>query len=285
MTVLPGPNPERAAARTAATPLLCATPLLRATPWVHGAALAATLARPQWWPWAVTAVAANHVALTAAGLLPRCNWLGSNWTRLPAGAVAARAVGLTLDDGPDPEVTPAVLEVLARHETRVTFFCIGARVRRHAALARAMVAAGHSVENHSEHHPNTFSLLGPAAMRREVLAAQDSIAQATGIAPRFFRAPAGLRNPFLAPILGRAGLQLASWTRRGFDTLDGDAARVLARLTRGLAARDILLLHDGHAACSGDGVPVVLAVLPRLLDALRTAGLVSVPLPAADAGA
>ena len=111
--------------------------------------------------------------------------------------------------------------------------------------------------------------------------AQDSIVAATGCAPRFFRAPAGLRNPFLEPVLARLGLTLASWTRRGFDTVASDPAAVFARLAQPLRAGDILLLHDGNAARSPTGTPVILDVLPRLLGAVQSAGFVPVTLRAA----
>jgi peptidoglycan/xylan/chitin deacetylase (PgdA/CDA1 family) len=103
----------------------------------------------------------------------------------------------------------------------------------------------------------------------------------TATAPLFFRAPAGLRNPLLQPVLSRLRLRLASWTRRGFDTVDSNADAVLAKLSRELNAGDILLLHDGHAARTRGGTPVIVEVLPRLLDALGTAGLHSVTLRAA----
>ena len=74
-------------------------------------------------------------------------------------------------------------------------------------------------------------------------------------------------------MLARSGLHLAAWTRRGFDTREGDPARVLARLTRNLAAGDILLLHDGHAALTPAGRPVILDVLPTLLERIAAAGL------------
>ena len=90
-----------------------------------------------------------------------------------------------------------------------------------------------------------------------------------------------LRSPLLDPQLQRLGLQLASWTRRGFDTRSNRAEAVLGKLTRGLAAGDILLLHDGHAALTGNGVPVILEVLPRLLDAVAGAHLTPVTLRAA----
>jgi peptidoglycan/xylan/chitin deacetylase (PgdA/CDA1 family) len=88
-----------------------------------------------------------------------------------------------------------------------------------------------------------------------------------------------LRNPFLEPVLHRLGLSLVSWTRRGFDTREGDPAKVMARLGRNLQARDILLLHDGNAARTPDGTPVLLEVLPLLLERLHAGGLRSVTLP------
>ena len=108
---------------------------------------------------------------------------------------------------------------------------------------------------------------------QEITRAQDALAQITGQRPRFFRAPAGLRNPFLAPVLHTLQLELVSWTRRGYDTVRREPERVLARICDGLGAGDILLLHDGHAARTGTGEPVVLAVLPVLLERIAAAGL------------
>ena len=252
------------------------SPLLFASAGVHGGAVAAVLAQTQLWPWALGALAANHALLTAAGLTPRSRLLGPNWTHLPPAGPAQ--VALTLDDGPDPEVTPQVLEMLAAHGAHATFFCIGERVAAHAALAREILAHGHAIENHSQRHLHHFSLLGPRRLRTEIERAQETIGALTGAAPRFFRAPAGLRSPLLDPLLQRLGLQLASWTRRGFDTVERRPERVFGALARGLAAGDILLLHDGHAARTRDGAPVVLKVLPRLLAALSAAGLTAVTL-------
>ena len=250
---------------------------------LHLAAAGAVLARPPLWPWALSAVAANHLALTAAGLWPRASLLGPNLTRLPPPAAARGEVALTIDDGPDPEVTPAVLALLDKHAARVSFFGVGKCIAREPQLAREIIARGHSVENHSQRHLHRFSLLGPRALRAEIGAAQESIAFATGEAPRFFRAPAGLRNPFLEPELARAGLTLVSWTRRGFDTVSRDPTQVLRRLTRGLRGGDILLLHDGHAGRTADGTPVILEVLPPLLAAVSAANLRLVTLRAACA--
>ncbi|RQV04868.1 polysaccharide deacetylase family protein [Burkholderia cenocepacia] len=247
------------------------TPLIAGAAALHAGAAAAAIAQPATWPWAVGGVVASHLALTAAGLWPRSTLLGPNWTRLPAGA--GRRIALTIDDGPDPDVTPRVLDLLDRYDARATFFCIGDLARRHPHWIEAIVARGHAVENHSQRHRHTFSLSGPAALRREIAAAQQTLTDLAGTRPLFFRAPAGLRNPFLEPVLCEFGLQLASWTRRGFDTRAHDASIITRRLLHGLDARDILLVHDGHAARDARGEPVVLDVLPAVLRAAADAQL------------
>jgi len=256
---------------------------LKASVAVHAAAGLTTAIVPAVWPWALAAVAANHLVLTGAGLWPRSSWLGRNWTHLPDAASARREVAITIDDGPDPEVTPAVLDLLDRHAVRATFFAIAAAAARHPVLCREIVRRGHSVQNHSDRHSHRFSLLGPVGLAREVGAAQARLADLTGEAPRFFRAPAGLRNPFLAPVLDRLGLQLVSWTRRGFDTVRREPQAVLARLVDGLGAGDILLVHDGNAARTAAGEAVLLGVLPALFARCLDAGLHAVTLPAAFA--
>jgi peptidoglycan/xylan/chitin deacetylase (PgdA/CDA1 family) len=237
--------------------------------------------RPNLWPWALGAVVADHLVLTAAGLWPRSRLLGPNWTRLPAAAAATGAVAITIDDGPDPTITPRVLDVLDQHCAKATFFCIGELVRQHAQLAKEIVSRGHAIENHSQRHLHRFSILGPNALAGEIACAQQTISAVTGDHPRFFRAPAGLRSPFLEPVLTRMGLRLASWTRRGFDTVNPDPEVVLGRLTHHLRGGDILLLHDGHAARTATGNPVILEVLPQLLRTLAGARLKPVTLRSA----
>lgn len=249
------------------------TLLIRASVALHGLALVAVIAAPAQWHWALGAVVINHLLLTAVGLWPRSNWLGPNWTRLPAAARARREIALTIDDGPDPLVTPQVLDILDRYAARATFFCVGEKAARYPDVCREIVRRGHAVENHSQHHRHTFSLLGPRGYLRELQAAQSTLSLITGQRPVFFRAPAGLRNPFLDPVLARLGLTLASWSARGFDTRIGDAERVRHALLRGLREGAILLLHDGNAARSPRGIPVILDVLPAVLAAAAAAGL------------
>ena len=248
---------------------------------LHIVAVAAALAEPHAWPWAAGAIVANHAVLTAIGMWPRSHLLGPNLTRLPEPAAQRGEVALTFDDGPDPELTPRVLEILEAHGVRATFFCIAEKAARHPELTREIARRGHAVENHSHSHEHTFAFLLWRGLRRDLAAAQSTLARLTGRTPRFFRAPMGFRNPLLDPVLHEMGLRLVTWTRRGYDTNRGDPAEVGALLGRGLAAGDILVLHDSHAALTAEGRPVVLEVLPRLIEALHREGLKPVTLPQA----
>ncbi len=225
------------------------------------------------WPVVLACLVADHLLIVGLSLWPRSRGLGPNLSRLPVAAVARGEVAITIDDGPDPQVTPEVLALLAEHQVPVTFFCIGTRARAHPELCRAACAAGHDVENHGERHPVMAALMGPPGWRREVGQGAATLAAITGRQPRFYRAVAGLRNPWLDPVLHGLGLRLASWTRRGFDTRCADPEVVLRRLLKQLQAGDILLLHDGHAARTPSGQPVIVAVLPRLIAAIRAQGL------------
>ena len=255
------------------------SPLIKTSAFVHLAAGSALALQPTAWPWAIGALLVNHALLTTGGLLPRCSWLVPCLTRLPPDAAARGEISLTIDDGPDPEVTPRVLDLLDAHSARASFFCIGTRAQRFPELCREIVARGHSVENHGQQHLSTFALHGSRWMAREIRSGQQTLSDITGVAPRFFRAPAGLRNPFLDPLLARLDLQLAAWSRRAYDTRDGNPDSVFRKLTRGLQAGDILLLHDGNAARTPNGQAVILETLPRLLDTLDRAQLPSVTLP------
>lgn len=253
------------------------TALIHATWASHLSAIAALGMVPDRWPWILGALAANHLVIGGSGLIPQSRLLGPNLTRLPPGSPPA--VALTFDDGPDPEVTPQVLDLLKERGVHASFFVIGRRVEEHPDLAAEIARRGHGVENHTYRHRHDFSLRGPRALDREVTAAQEAIAAATGRYPTWFRAPAGLRGVFLESILARHGLSLAAWTRRAYDTVVRDPARIAASLVRGLSAGDVLLLHDGSAARTAAGRPALLEALPRLLDRIAEDGLSAQPLP------
>jgi peptidoglycan/xylan/chitin deacetylase (PgdA/CDA1 family) len=262
------------------------TPFLAASGALHAAGLAALALAPRRWPWIAGTLMANHCALAVASMWPQSTWLGPNLTRLPEAAVRRGEVALTFDDGPDPEITPRVLDRLDERSVRASFFLIGQRARAFPDLAAEIVRRGHRVENHTWSHPHSFAFFLPPALNREVGRAQETLEEIVGAigagqAPRLFRAPAGIRNPCLDPVLAAAGLTLASWTRRGYDTVDRQAGRVAARLLSGLAAGDVLLLHDGPTvARTESGRPVVLEALPRVLDGIARQGLTPAPFAA-----
>jgi peptidoglycan-N-acetylglucosamine deacetylase len=143
----------------------------------------------------------------------------------------------------------------------------------HPELCQEIIRRGHAIENHTQHHRHHFSLLGPNGFTKEIQAAQNTLTAITGQRPLFFRAPAGLRNPFLDAVLKKLNLTLASWSVRGFDTKNSNAEKIKTKLIGHLKAGTILLLHDGNAARSHQGTPVILEVLPDLLSAAKTQGL------------
>ena len=254
-------------------------PALQVTVWFHIGAVAALIAWPAGWRWILGALVLNHLLLGAVGMWPRSTLLGANMVRLPPLAAAKGCVALTFDDGPDPFVTPRVLDLLDRHDARASFFCVGRRAALFPDIVREIIRRGHSVENHTETHPACFAWYAPQTLLREINAAQATLAGITGCAPRFFRAPIGLRSPLLDAVLARTALNYVSWTSRGFDMVSRSPSRVLNRLSRRLAPGAIILLHDRHAIGSSARDPIVLEVLPQLLQQLKDRGLRSVSLP------
>jgi peptidoglycan-N-acetylglucosamine deacetylase len=246
---------------------------------LHLAAGGLLLIVPQYWLSVLAVIIIDHLMIVAAGLLPRCRLLGSNWTNLPAESVQRGEIALTIDDGPDPQVTPQVLDILDEFQAKATFFCIGERAAAYPQLCWEIVRRGHSIENHTQHHWHYFSLmLNPIKIEAEIAAAQQTFNSITGTTPRFFRPTAGLRNFLLQPVLAKLGLQLVSWTRRGFDTCEKNPQLVLAKLVKNLSSGDILLLHDGNAARTIKGEAVILEVLPALLSAVKQTNLTTVTL-------
>jgi peptidoglycan/xylan/chitin deacetylase (PgdA/CDA1 family) len=249
------------------------SPIINISIVLHVVALLFVIAMPAIWPWLLAIIIINHIVITAISLWPRSQYLGTNWIQLPEKATAKNEIALTIDDGPDPEVTPKVLDILDQHHVKATFFCIGENAILYPDLCQEIVRRGHAIENHTQHHRHNFSLLGPAGFTQEIQAAQNTLTKITGERPLFFRAPAGLRNPFLDAVLKKLNLTLASWSVRGFDTQNKNADQIKSKLIKHLKAGTILLLHDGNAARSHHGEPIILEVLPDLLTAAAAKGL------------
>jgi peptidoglycan-N-acetylglucosamine deacetylase len=254
------------------------TPFVKASFALHAVSAIAVGTSPTTWPWALAAVAANQALIGAAVMWPRSTWIGENIRFLPAASIAKNEIALTFDDGPDPDITPRVLDLLDAHGHKASFYVVGERATKYPHVIQEIVKRGHAVENHSHRHSNRFAFYLASQLHRELNAAQQAIADASGSLPRFFRAPMGFRTPFLDPVIARLGLHYSSWTRRGFDSTAKTAAPVLQRLVTGLQAGDILLLHDGSMFSTRREKPVVLDVLPVLLKKVSASGLQAVTL-------
>jgi peptidoglycan/xylan/chitin deacetylase (PgdA/CDA1 family) len=253
-------------------------PAIRVTIAMHVLGFAVLPLHPASWPWVLLALAGNHLVLIGAIFCPRSRLHGPNLVRLPAAAARRGEIALTFDDGPDPHITPRVLDLLDQYRMKASFFCVGEKVCAYPDVVAEIARRGHSVENHSYRHAPWFAMRGPWRMAREVEATQAAIERITGQRPNFFRAPNGFRPPWLDFVLAKRGLHYVSWTRRGYDTVRRNPAPVVRDLTLGLAAGDVLLLHDSGSARAHHGQCIVLAVLPVLLQHIRDRGLSSVAL-------
>jgi peptidoglycan-N-acetylglucosamine deacetylase len=228
-------------------------------------------------PWliGVPAAAALAGATTAFGAVyPRSQMFGPTICR----TASPRQLAITFDDGPNPAITPKLLELLDRHEVKATFFVIGRFVRECGSLTKEIAARGHLLANHTETHPNLF-WLSPGTMREELRRCQDALRAATGNDARFFRPPYGFRNPWVVSTARDLGMQTVLWT-----LLPGDwrarssewlAERMQpiaqhAEVASGRHTGDVLCLHDGaHRALGGDRSHTLSALeywLPRWRD-------------------
>jgi|GEM_PF-298963 len=182
------------------------------------------------------------------------------------------AAALTFDDGPDPVSTPLLLDLLARRGARATFFLIGEKIERHPGLVRAILAAGHEIGNHTYGHDVFLMLRGRARLKREIARGQD-VLRPFGVRPLVFRPPVGITNPRLYGALQEAGMACVCFRRRPADFGNRRLKGLEARVTRRLAAGDILLLHDGLPPRAEGRAGPWLTVVEGVLDAMAGKGL------------
>lgn len=206
-------------------------------------------------------MAASHAALLYATLRPNVQWLGPVITRFRTNE---KHVWLTIDDGPEADSTTLV-DLLRRYDAKATFFVKGKLAAAHPELIRTIVDAGHSVANHSDTHPSaTFWCLPPARIAREVDGCNEALRAITGVAPRWFRAPVGMKNAGVHPQLARRGMRLIGWSARGFDAVSKDVDRVVERIVRRVEPGAIIVLHQGLAHSA--------AVIERVLQTMQSRG-------------
>lgn len=184
-----------------------------------------------------------------------------------------RAVAVTFDDGPHTQGTPAVLDRLAQARARATFFLVGEQVQRHRALVAEIVAAGHEVALHGHTHRGHLRLR-PATVADDLRRGADVVAAAAGQEPRLHRPPFGHYSSASLRLVRRAGLEPLLWSRHGRDwSRRASAASIAARLGSGVAAGEVILLHDADHYGTPGSWRATADALPRLFEALAHAGL------------
>ncbi len=234
----------------------------------------AVLIAPPPFGWSALALAA-YAGLVLGGVL-RLRWrvFVDAVVRGPRGA---RGVALTFDDGPHPRWTPRVLETLAEHGAKATFFLVGNKAEQHPEIVRAILDAGHAVGLHSYAHDRLFALRREARVREDLERGIAALEKLTGERPTLFRPPIGHTNPAVARACDRLDLTVVGWTISGHDGLASARVEdVVARVRRDLRDGAIILLHD--APERGNREPAAVKALPAILDAIAAERLDVVPL-------
>jgi peptidoglycan/xylan/chitin deacetylase (PgdA/CDA1 family) len=212
----------------------------------------------------VAAIVAGEIAFRH---VPAFDPLGRIAWRLPGRLAGGKTCAITFDDGPSP-ATAQVLDVLAQHHVRATFFVLAANASRHPEVVRRLVGEGHTIAVHGNSHRKLHQA-SEAEIETEIRTAQATL-QGLGIEPApIYRSPHGLKNRRLFRVTRRLGLQLWAWSRGIWDTDRPPAETLVARATR--FARDgmVLLLHDGRGDELAPDVSRMVEALPHILGELQ----------------
>jgi peptidoglycan-N-acetylglucosamine deacetylase len=180
------------------------------------------------------------------------------------GDPAINGILLTFDDGPDPSVTPEVLDILKKHNVKAVFFLIGKKAEAYPELVRKIFSDGHVIGNHSFHHKNLFDLSSPYAMVKEIENTRKVIYDISGISVHWFRPPFGVTNPMLKRVLKLTKCFPVGWSIWSLDTMTKPPEKILKRLDK-TGSGDIVLFHD-----TKKNTPMI---LERFIEMIRSKGL------------
>jgi peptidoglycan-N-acetylglucosamine deacetylase len=198
-------------------------------------------------------------AASAAGyqsMAPTGQWFGRTFAE---GLRGSKQIALTYDDGPNDPHTLKLLDVLAKHSVRATFFMIGRYVLQRPDIARAVAQAGHVIGNHTFTHP-LLIFKSAAQTRTELLDCRSALQDTIGEHSNLFRPPFGGRRPATLRIARKLGLQTVMWNVTGYDWNAPPAAVIEKKVARQMRGGDVILLHDGgHRALGADRAQTVIA--------------------------
>lgn len=192
------------------------------------------------------------------------------------GMTPRKAVALTFDDGPDPNVLPPLLDLLRLHETPATFFVIGKKAQDRPDLIRTILSQGHTIGNHSYNHDPLLMLRSSARLTEEIARTQGVLAD-IGIRPLVFRPPVGITNSRLPGVLMRLGLDCVTFSCRARDFGNRRIAALAVTIGRNITPGAIVLLHDVPPAGSGT-IGVWLDQVERIILGLKSEGYTILPL-------
>ena len=194
-------------------------------------------------------------------------------SELPRTLPGAAGVALTFDDGPHPEGTPAILEILAAAGVHATFFLVGEQVRARPALAAEIVAAGHAVALHADRHRLQLRL-SARELADDLARGRSAIAEATGVEVSVHRPPYGINSAAGLRLAHEAGLAPLLWSRWGKDWRKFTTpARIASRATADLGPGDVILLHDADFYSARQSHRRTARALPAIITAVRQRGL------------
>ena len=175
-----------------------------------------------------------------------------------------KIIALTFDDGPDPEITPKVLDLLKKHQIQAIFFCTGKNIPDNHEILIRMVKEGHLIGNHSYEHPVLFDLWSSRQMLEDLNRAENTIAFASGQRPDWFRPPYGVTNPTVSRVVLKKNYRVMGWSIRSFDTSIKDPERIMERIIKRWHPGGILLMHDTNEK--------VIEVLKMVIEYARNKG-------------
>ncbi|MBC23413.1 MAG: hypothetical protein CMJ32_05790 [Phycisphaerae bacterium] len=204
------------------------------------------------------------VATPRSSLIVPTTWHGDR---------TGNSVNLSFDDGPDPDRTPRILEILREHGAHATFFVIGRHAIKHPELIRKMLEDGHEVANHSMDHPRTLNFAFHGRMLDQVSRGAETVMEMTDVEHEpLYRPPVGLRNPTLWRILRQRGCQIVTWSISSRDRHINDEQRYIERIIKRVQPGDIVMMHDGSDGPLS-GPEITVRALPGLLQRLTGMGL------------
>jgi peptidoglycan-N-acetylglucosamine deacetylase len=227
-------------------------------------------------------IGAGAAAAAAAyqSMAPGAQWFGRTFV---SGARGSKQIALSYDDGPNEPHTLRLMEVLAKHDVRATFFVIGRYVARRPDIARDLLKAGHVLGNHTFAHPHLI-VSSPVETRIQLEECQRAVVEVAGEAPRLFRPPFGGRRPDTLRIARSLGLETVMWDVTSWDWEMPPAVKIVETCTRQMRGGDVILMHDGdHVAPGGDRSQTVLAT-DLLIERWKAKGYEFVTVPEMMAG-